>query len=308
MENKPAKSEIRKNIATFLVITTILCLPVYYLCIRTGSLRAGFSPVGYALMVMWCPGIAALLTCRLRGIPIASLGWKWGRTKYQLWSYATPFLYALAGYLFIWISGKAGFYNKEFVGKVATGFGWSLPDGVVIFLFVLLAGTFGMVRSLSSALGEEIGWRGFLTPQMAKINSYTATSLWMGVIWSIYHYPLLLGSDYNTGGPKWLALTCFTVMVISSCFIYTWMRLKSGSLWTGAILHASHNLFIQTMFTPLTVDKGDANLYIDEFGVVLPVVSVIAAVIFWLKRKELPGEGEPVIETATASPQLDKAF
>lgn len=292
MQNKPAKQEIRKNIATFLVITAILCLPVYYMCIRTGNISAGFSPVGYTLIVMWCPGLAALITCRLRGIPIASLGWKWGQTKYQLWSYAIPFLYTMAAYGVIWISGKGGFYDKEFVARVAKGFGWNLPDGMVIFLFVLLAATFGMVRSLGSALGEEIGWRGFLTPQLAKINSYTATSLWMGLIWSIYHYPLLLGSNYNLGGPKWLSLTCFTVMVFASCFVFTWMRMKSGSLWTAAILHASHNLFVQTMFTPLTVDKGQTNLFIDEFGIGLPIATVIAAFIFWRKRKELPIEEE----------------
>jgi len=293
MKNKPAKPEIRKNIATFLVITTLLCLPVYYLCAHSGSIAAGHSPVSFALLIMWCPGLGALITCGLRGIPVASLGWQWGQTKYQLWSYAIPFLYTLVAYGAIWISGKGGFYNREFVAGVAKGFGWSLPDGWVIFLFVLLAGTFGMARSLSSALGEEIGWRGFLTPQLAGLCSYTGTSLWMGLIWSVYHYPLLLLADYNLGGPKWLALICFTVLVTAACFIYTWFRMRSGSLWTGTILHASHNLFIQTMFTPLTVDTGDTRLYIDEFGIALPIVVTVVAVICWLKRKELPAAVAP---------------
>ena len=288
MKTASDKAAIRKNIATYLVLTTLFCLPIYILCARKGSLSGGYSPAGYALMVMWCPGLAGLLTCRLRGIPIASLGWKWGQTKYQLWSYAIPILYALVTYLVIWISGKGGFYDHELVAKIEQGFGVTLPDGVTIVLFTLLAGTFGMARSLSSALGEEIGWRGFLTPQLAKINSYTGTSLWMGLIWALYHYPLLLFSDYNSGGPKWLALVCFTVMVVSSCFIFTWMRLKSGSLWTGAILHASHNLFIQVIFTPLTTDTGNTSFYIDEFGIGLPIATVIVAYIFWRKRKELP--------------------
>jgi len=108
------------------------------------------------------------------------------------------------------------------------------------------------------------------------------------LIWALYHYPLLLFSDYNSGGPKWLALVCFTVMVVSSCFIFTWMRLKSGSLWTGAILHASHNLFIRVIFTPLTTDTGNTSFYIDEFGIGLPIATVIVAYICWRKRKELP--------------------
>ena len=35
--------------------------------------------------------------------------------------------------------------------------------------------------------------------------------------------------------------SCFTVMVLGISFLFAWMRLKSGSVWTGVFLHASHN-------------------------------------------------------------------
>lgn len=292
-------SSIRKNILTYLGFTLLFCLPVYYMCIRTGKLGGGI--ISYATIVMWCPAIAALLTCRLRGIPISSLGWKWGLTKYQLLAYGVPFLYSFVPYVIIWISGAGGFYNHQFIEETGKGMGWDLPDGAVLVLYILLMSSFGMVRSVGSALGEEIGWRGFLTPQLAKINSYTATSLWMGLIWSFYHYPLLLFSNYNTGGPKWLALVCFTVMIFASCFIFTWIRLKSGSLWTAAIMHASHNLFIQSIFTPLTVDNGNTNYYIDEFGIAVPLATVVVAYFFWRKRKELPNQGKEEIISSEMS-------
>jgi hypothetical protein len=65
------------------------------------------------------------------------------------------------------------------------------------------------------------------------------------------------------------------------------MQLKSGSLWTGVILHASHNLYIQAIFTPFTRDTGRTNWYIDEFGIVLPIVVSVVAVYFWRRRREL---------------------
>jgi uncharacterized protein len=77
------------------------------------------------------------------------------------------------------------------------------------------------------------------------------------------------------------------VMVVSASFIFTWFRLKSNSLWTGVILHASHNLFIQAIFTPLTIDTGNTKYFYDEFGVVLPVISLILAIYFWSRRGEL---------------------
>jgi hypothetical protein len=47
-------------------------------------------------------------------------------------------------------------------------------------------------------------------------------------------YPLLIWGDYNSGTPAWYGLTFFTVIVISVSFIFAWIMLKSGSLWTGA--------------------------------------------------------------------------
>jgi membrane protease YdiL (CAAX protease family) len=76
--------------------------------------------------------------------------------------------------------------------------------------------------------------------------------------------------------------------VVSGSFIFAWLRIKSGSVWTAALLHASHNLYVQAIFTPLTRNTGKTAWYIDEFGVVLPLVSVAFAIYFWTRRGELP--------------------
>jgi membrane protease YdiL (CAAX protease family) len=154
-------------------------------------------------------------------------------------------------------------------------------------VYVLLAGSFGMAKSLASGLGEEIGWRGFLVPQLFRNIGFTGTALISGAIWACWHYPLLIWSDYNSGTPTWYGLTCFTVLVLSISFVFAWMRLKSESLWTAALLHASHNLYIQGVFTPMTHDTGKTAWFIDEFGAVLPLVTVCFAVYFWRRRNEL---------------------
>ena len=53
------------------------------------------------------------------------------------------------------------------------------------------------------------------------------------------------------------------------------------------MLHASHNLYIQEIFTPLTRNTGKTAWFIDEFGAVLPVVAVEFAIYFWRRRNEL---------------------
>jgi len=276
-----------KNVITYLLLTFLFSSVFYYLIISNDHLSAGHGM--FVLGIMWCPALAAVITSLLRGVKISEMGWKPKPVKYLLVSYLLPIVYALVTYIIIWVSGAGGFYNKEFVEKISmhTGFP-GLPSGLAIFIFILLTGTLGMAGSLLSALGEEIGWRGFLVPQLAKNHSYAATSIIVGIIWSLWHYPILLFADYNNGAPAWFSLTCFTVLVISISFAFTWLRLKSGTLWTGAILHASHNLFIQAIFTPLTFNTGYTKYFIDEFGIGLPLAAVIVAVIFWKKRKDLP--------------------
>jgi membrane protease YdiL (CAAX protease family) len=171
--------------------------------------------------------------------------------------------------------------------QLVTRMGLPISPIAATVLYVLLAGSFGLARGLASALGEEIGWRGFLVPELFKKIGFTGTALISGLVWSCWHYPLLIWGDYNSGTPPWYGLTCFTVMVVSLSFIFAWLRLKSGSLWTAALLHASHNLYIQGIFTPLTRDTGKTAWYIDEFGAVLPLVVLGFAIHAWRQRRKL---------------------
>lgn len=283
-----ASDRALRRILTFLATTYAFSSVFYFLILRTGTLSSGRGL--YVLGLMWSPGLAALLTCKLTRKRIVSLGWGWGETRYQVMSYLLPVAYSFAAYLPVWVSGLGGFYNQETVQKIAIAFGWEyLSPGLTILLFVLLAGTFGLPRSTASALGEEIGWRGFLVPELFKITSFTKTALISGLIWATWHYPVLLFADYNSGTPAWYGLTCFTIVVIGISFPLGWLRLKSGSLWTAAILHASHNLFIQSIFTPLTTDTGITEYLIDEFGAALALISIVVAFIFWQKRHEVEG-------------------
>ena len=279
-------NQSRKAVLIFLLFTFGLSSVFYFLIIHTGKLGSGFGM--YVTGIMWCPALSAFITSKILKREISALAWQWGNPRYQLWSYLVPLLYGLVAYLILWITGWGGFYNQGFVEQIAKSFGWEyLPKGAVILLYFIFMGVFGTAGSLATGLGEEIGWRGFLVPELFKTTSYTKTSLLVGIIWAIWHFPILIFADYNSGTPAWYGLSCFTVMVVSISFVFTWFRLKSGSLWTGAILHASHNLFIQSIFTPLTKYNAHTKYFIDEFGAVLPVVCLALAIYFWTRRKEL---------------------
>jgi len=265
-----SKKEVWKRIITFIFFTYGISSIFMFWAISSRSLRAGGGFV--ALGGMWSPGIAAILTQFLYRKSLREFGWNWGKTKYQVWSYAVPALYALTVHVFVWITGLAGFVQGS-------------PTKLIITSLKMLA--IGTVLGSIFALGEEIGWQGFFVPLLARVTSFTKTALLRGIVWSVWHYPLIIFGVYGAEElPVWYKLLCFTVLLTGISFAFAWFRLKSGSLWTGMFLHASHNLFVQGL-PGLTTDKGMTVYLIDEFGAVSAVVALIIAFIFWKKRDEL---------------------
>lgn len=255
-------------------------------------LHAGRMDAGNLLYVtgaMWSPALAVCLTKAIFRESLRDLPWRWGGAHYAWLGYLIPLAYALPVYLFVWGTVWGGFAPADFVRQTARQFGWpGLPAGLTITFFLALTATLGLVGKISRALGEEIGWRGFLVPELSKVVSFPAVATISGLMWAVYHFPILLFADYNAGGPAWYGLTCFTLMVVADSFILAWLTLRSGSLWPAAILHGSHNLFIQSILTPLTGDTGPTKYIIDEFGIGLVITIAIGALIVWRRGETRP--------------------
>lgn len=97
----------------------------------------------------------------------------------------------------------------------------------------------GWVHTLL-ALGEELGWRGYLVKALLPLGQ-PGTFLITGVLWGLWHAPiLLLGYNYPTVPVvvSFLMMGCFCVLV---GVLLSWLRLASGSVWPAAIAHGFLN-------------------------------------------------------------------
>lgn len=125
-----------------------------------------------------------------------------------------------------------------------------------------------------------------MTWEMRKVMPFWAVGLASGLIWAVWHWPAILFTDYNAGeGSFPLQLSIFTLAIVPQGIVYAYFTFKSNSLWPAVILHGSHNLFIQRVFMPLTVRGEDTHLYIDEFGIVMPVLGSLMALFFYYRAK-----------------------
>jgi CAAX protease family protein len=242
----------------------------------------------YVWLLMWMPGCSALLTCRILRRPLSTLGFTWN-WRYVLVGYLIPITYCLAASLGIWIFGFGGFPNTDVVHQAAESLGLGgAPSWVVIAMFVVVQGTAGMVAGVSAAAGEEIGWRGFLVPELAKVLPFTGVALLSGLIWASWHYPITSVVYRDVGLPAWFWLPTFTLAAVAVSFAQAWLRMKTDSVWPPIFLHASHNLWMQSIFTPLTTDKEYTKWVAGDLGLALVIVAVAVAVVFWAKRGDLP--------------------
>jgi len=275
-----------KKIATFLVLTFLF---TFFFQVLISLFNPGSAKDTYILGILWSPTFAAVITSFLYQKDLREFGWSWGKSRYIWLSYGIPLLYVLIPYLVVWNSGLGAFFNPESMQELAKNYGWeALPNSIIIFLYLLFSTTLGILKACPYALGEEIGWRGFLVPELAKTTTFLNTALISGIAWAVWHYPTIIFGGYNNGTSIPYSLFCFTLAVIAISFPMAWLRLKSGSLWTGMIFHASDNLFLEDVFSNLTKDTGITNYLVGEFGILIAITCLIPAVISWQRRHELP--------------------
>ncbi len=258
----------------------MLSIPGYYL----GMHKHGLTSRQAAAVLMWGgPALSAILVRLATERSLAGIGFGLKSPKWLLIAAGLPLAYGLPPYLIAWGGGLAEFVPARWSTVLPYGLH---VDGVLPALGAIL--TVGLFDKISRALGEEIGWRGLLVPELLKVTSFRNTALISGVIWSLWHFPLIIFADYNAAGtPVAFQLGCFATMVISSSFLYAWLRQRSGSVWPAAMLHASHNLLVQSVFDQATVNRNGAFYVTTEFGAGIALFTILVAWLI-LRRPSKP--------------------
>jgi membrane protease YdiL (CAAX protease family) len=267
-----------RKIIAYCLLVPILSLPGYYL----GMHHHGLTGRQSAAVLMWGgPALSAILVRLVTERSLAGIGFGLKDPKWLLIAAALPLAYGLPPYLIAWGAGLADFVPARWSDVLPYGLH---VNGVLPALGAIL--TVGLFDKLSRALGEEIGWRGLLVPELLKVVSFRNAALISGVIWAAWHFPLIILADYNAAGmPVAFQLGCFATMVVSSSFLYAWLRMRSASVWPAAVLHAAHNLLVQSVFDQASVNRHGAFYLTTEFGCGLALFTILVA---WLVLRRAP--------------------
>lgn len=127
----------------------------------------------------------------------------------------------------------------------------------------------GFIMILPMIIGgglEELGWRGLLQPELEKKISHFASTLVVGIIWSIWHIPLWFINGTNQQNINYI---WFCINALTLSFYIGSVRYISGSILLSILSHATINAFWEVM--PAT-NKIIPSLIILVFIAVLSLV------------------------------------
>ena len=156
-----------------------------------------------------------------------------------------------------------------------------LPLSVIASTFIF---SFG-------ALGEEIGWRGYLYPKLEELFGTTKAVIIGGIIWGVWHYPALYAGHnfgHNYIGEPWTGFIVFTIFTIVVGAILYYFTKRTDSVWGAAFMHAANNAFSSATILGLAYsDKKISGLALESpIRLLIISIPVIILGIFSLIRLE----------------------
>lgn len=229
------------------------------------------SKDGAIAAIMFAPAFGALLA-RFAGPGVI----QWGRLN--LWIFAG--LIPTAAVLIVYAIG--------------TPLGVDSLDVQVLFR-ALAAAPIAILSACLTAVGEEIGWRGFLWPLLRIRRTFLLSALLIGIVWWLYHVPLIVFGWYGTTA----GIPAFTVAIAGFTLFVGVLTDRARSMWPSVVAHGAWNGLVATGFA-VTTSAGvqlqaftGSTTWVGEFGWLAAMGSLVVGVVatIWHLRGSGAGQG-----------------
>jgi membrane protease YdiL (CAAX protease family) len=257
------------------IIFTILTLAVSwayegFLIANDGIEKFGLPGL---IALMWIPGLIALMLRGFWKLGCQDAGFIGAQPRFFLWAVGLPLALAiLTNLIAIPLGMKA--------------FGLIPVDALMARWGILV---FSLVMGIVGALGEEIGWRGFLLPKLIEAKSWNPLLL-SGVIWALWHVPIVsFGGYYKVNSPILIAVV-YSFSIVTSGYVIGLLRIQSRSVWVATVFHASHNFLFQLAIPRLVFSGTGPNgkwweLVGADCGIIVGALYLCVAIVMVTRNK-----------------------
>ena len=248
--------QANRAVGTYLVVVAVLGAPVVAAMYVVDSSTAELLVVAFMLVPALAALVARIITKQRLTIGRPSV-------KTLLLAFI-PALVVGAGYAILAL----------IPGTTMTFLGFEV-DAAAILL--------GIGQASILAFGEELGWRGYLLPQLRRTRSFFSANVIVVVVWFIYHVPVIFvpGLYSNPGIPLWASLLFFAVAITGFSFFVGVLWEKHHDVWTPTLAHGVWNYLVQGAWPLMFIAVSP--WLMGEFGVVAAVATVVVALV-WVPR------------------------
>jgi len=293
----------RQGLAIYFGMVVLLSAVFQVLFIETRTLL-------WVIPLMWSPAAASMVARLALREGFADVSFRvGGRYGWQAIALAAifPIVIGLPVYGIAWMTGLARFAPRP--RGIAAQLASASP--VASFLVMLaVAATIGTIVASLTAAGEEIGWRGYMLTRLIDAG-IPHPILVSGLIWGLWHVPIVLGAGYAAGPSPTTSAMLLVVLATAFGVVLARLRLQTGSVWPAIVLHGAWNSIIQSAFDPARTGGDSSRLHdgaswwVGESGVLTVIAMIIAAVVFsqgrWTIRRR--PEVQPATGVASTADQ-----
>jgi len=237
--------------------------------------------LGIIFGLVWWVTVASIVARLVMRESPRDVSFRWGGwagTRAIAVATAMPLVVGFTAYGIGWSTGLANF-RAPGLSRVVLGMHFSLAAnprvGFLESVLVLLV--FGALSDLKYAAGEEIGWRGYMLTRLVD-SGVPAPILISGLIWGLWHTPLILSGQYASGRYPILSTGLFLVGIVAGGYVFAWLRLSSGSIWPCIWAHGAWNAVIQGAFDRST---SGPSMWVGESGVLTSAMLILFAVVLY---------------------------
>jgi membrane protease YdiL (CAAX protease family) len=136
------------------------------------------------------------------------------------------------------------------------------------------------------AFGEEFGWRGYLLPRLVSRYGTVKAVAIVGVIWGLWHAPLIVLDGLNFPTHRWSGVFLMVVFCCVMSVPFAALRLRSGSVWPSTLAHGALNAEASIVAILLSPMEGIATAPLGIAGLV-PFFVAGVLMFVWKPRRAI---------------------
>jgi membrane protease YdiL (CAAX protease family) len=273
----------KASLALFLSIAFGISIVVGLSIFLSGGLSTPLTLPALILM-MFAPSLGTIAATRLvTHQSLRANGFEKSKPLFYILAWAYPLVFVFVGLSFAALLHIATLDFGNMQRQLLESRTINSPTLVIALLLI------APLINFIPALGEEYGWRGFLQPLLVKRYGLTVGLTMTGVIWGLWHAPIVLqGYDYPSY-PNLMGVSLFVLWTVLLSFSLGWLRIRSSSCLPTALAHGAINAYasLGMIIAPVKDELLGVPLGIPSF-LALAIIAALALTDLHLHSKLTP--------------------